>query len=172
MPSTPDYLTLTLDREILESRGARHLRRMRIAIWLYLELLSRLSEGSISTSISLSGVATSMGLPEGTIRSWLGHLRKAGYLTVSGPTDTVTVTIRRLQRVVPVTPARFFTVAKLERALGEDGDRQSLDSVLDAYPDAVLKRALAGALAVPAEQIKKSRTALFLYLAKRYAQEN
>lgn len=172
MPSTPNHLTLTLDREILESRGARHLRRMRIAIWLYLELLSKLPEGSVSMSVSPSEVAASMGLPEGTIRSWLGHLRKAGYLTLSGSNGTVVVTIRRLRQVIPVTPTRFFNLAKLERALGENGHRESLDSVLETYPDAVLKRALAGAIAVPAEDIKKSRTALFLYLAKRYAQEH
>ena len=71
----------------------------------------------------------------------------------------------------PATPTRFFTVAKLQRALGESGTAEALQAALGLYPDAVVKRALAGTLAVPETQIRRSRTALFLYLLQQHAYE-
>jgi hypothetical protein len=71
----------------------------------------------------------------------------------------------------PGPKERFFTARKLERALGESGNAELLQEALQ-FPDDVLRRALAGAQAVPEAQIRKSRTALFIYLVKRYAEEN
>ena len=67
-------------------------------------------------------------------------------------------------------PTRFFTVAKLQRVLGESGNEEALQASLSLYPDEVVKRALAGTLAVPETQIRRSRLALFIYLLKRHAQ--
>lgn len=178
MPHTPSSITLTFDREIVNHPHARHIRRMRIAIWLYLDLLARVAANAESVDIVPADVAADMGLREGTIRSWLGHLRHAGYVEVTKLNGTLRVLIRRHQPSEPTSPIapavpkpRFFTVAKLQTALGEPGNTESLRAALNVYPDDVIKRALAGALAVPGEQIKKSRTALFLYLVKRHGQE-
>ena len=43
--SSPQTITLSLDRRILEHPRAYHLRRMRAGIWLYLDLLARLPAG-------------------------------------------------------------------------------------------------------------------------------
>lgn len=175
MPNTPSSITLTFDCEIINHPQARHIRRMRIAIWLYLDLLARLAANAESVDIVPADVAADMGLREGTIRSWLGHLRHAGYVEVTNLNGTLRVLIRRHQSSEHATAAtpkpRFFTVAKLQTALGEPGNTESLRAALNVYPDDVIKRSLAGALAVPGEQIKKSRTALFLYLVKRHGQE-
>ncbi|MFH0828797.1 MAG: hypothetical protein V1907_01295 [Candidatus Kerfeldbacteria bacterium] len=117
-----------------------------------------------------------MGLPEGTIRSWLGHLRKAGYLDAVRLNGKVRVTMKRVdspkaQAEPPPVPTRFFTVAKLQRALGEPGNEEAFQAALSLYPDSVVKRALAGTLAVPETRIRRSRTALFLYLLKQHAHE-
>ena len=48
-------------------------------------------------------------------------------------------------------------------------DVTGLQTALDAHDDGVVKRALAGTLAVPETQIRRSRTALFIYLLKRHA---
>ena len=45
-----------------------------------------------------------------------------------------------------------------------------LQAVLNLHSDEQIKRALAGTLAVPETQIRRSRTALFIYLLKRHAQ--
>jgi len=173
--SNPHEFTLTLDRRLLEHPRAFHIRRMRGAVWLYLDLLGRLRARATELEIRPAEVATAMGLPEGTIRSWLGHLRAARYIDATRLDGVMCVRIRHA--AVPDAPPeraheRFFTIAKVERALGESGHRDLLEVALDAHPDAVVQRALAGALAVPSTAIRRSRTALFLYLLKRYAHEH
>lgn len=173
--SSPHPITLSLDRRILEHPRAYHLRRMRAAIWLYLGLLARLPAGADSLEVEPAAIGRDMGLPEGTVRSWLGHLRKAGYVDAVRLNSHVRVTVKRAEvpeAATPVTqmPARFFTVAKLQRALGESSDEAALQAALNLHSDELIKRALAGTLAVPETQIRRSRTALFIYLLKRHAQ--
>ncbi len=174
MPSTQP-ITIQLDRRLLEHPRAYPLRRMRAGLWLYLDLLARLPAGAETLEVEPAAIGRDMGLPEGTIRSWLGHLRKAGYLDAVRSNGTTRVALKRV--AVPEPPAepaptRFFTVMKLERALGEKGNEEALQAALSLYPDAIVKRALAGALAVPDSQIRRSRTALFIYLLKRHAHQD
>ena len=174
--NSPQPITLTLDRRIFEHPRAYHLRRMRAGLWLYLDLLARLQSDAETLEVEPAALGRDMGLPEGTIRSWLGHLRKAGYVEVTRLNGKVRVTLKRAAAPEPhtdaTTPSRFFTVAKLQRALGEDGNQEAIEAALDLYPDPVVKRALAGTLAVPETQIRRSRTALFIYLLKRHAKES
>ena len=175
--SSPEPITLSLDRRILEHPRAYHLRRMRAGLWLYLDLLARLPAGAETFEVEPAAIGRDMGLPEGTIRSWLGHLRKSGYIDAARLNGKSRVTIKRAVAPEPspaplATPTRFFTVPKLQRALGEPGNDEALQATLSLYPDTVIKRALAGTLAVPETQIRRSRTALFIYLLKRHAQDS
>lgn len=172
--SNPEPITLQLDRRILEHPRAYHLRRMRAGLWLYLDLLARLPAGTDTFEVEPAAVGRDMGLPEGTVRSWLGHLRTSGYLEAVRLNGKTRVTIKHHSppdpsAVATAQPSRFFTVAKLQRALGEKGNDDALQAALDAHDDGVVKRALAGTLAVPETQIRRSRTALFIYLLKRHA---
>ncbi len=174
--STPDTLHLVLDRRLLEHPRAYHLRRMRAGLWLYLDLLARLPAGADTFEVEPAAIGREMGLPEGTVRSWLGHLRKSGYLEAVRLNGKTRVTIKHHSppepsAVTTAPPTRFFTVAKLQRALGEKGNEEALQAVLNLHGDDVVKRALAGTLAVPETQIRRSRTALFIYLLKRHAKE-
>ena len=173
---TENPITLTLDRRILEHPRAYHLRRMRGALWLYLDLLARLPGGAGTIEIEPAAVGGAMGLPEGTVRSWLGHLRKAGYLEAQRLNGKTRVTIERNspapEAPQPEKPIRFFTAAKIMRALNERSDPGAIEDALDRHSDTVVRRALAGALATPAEKIRRSRTALFLYLINHYGQES
>jgi hypothetical protein len=167
----PHRIRLEFERRLLEHPAAYHLRRMRLALWLYLDLLTRLPAGQDTLEVDPMAVAMEMGLPEGTVRSWLGHLRRMQYLSLEPLNGKVRIRVGRLglPEPPPAPRPRFFTLRKLERALGETGNEKQLEEAL-AYGDDVLKRALAGALAVPEAQIRKSRTALFVYLLKRYAE--
>src|SRR6185503_19918182 len=136
MPLNTTTLTLQLDRRILEHPRAYHLRRMRAGIWLYLDLLARLPAGADTFEVEPAAVGRDMGLPEGTVRSWLGHLRKAGYLDAVRLNGKVRVTMKLSEAPGPAakatpTPTRFFTVAKIQRALGETSDEAGLQAVLD-----------------------------------------
>ena len=174
--SSETPITLTLDRRILEHPRAYHLRRMRAGLWLYLDLLARLPAGAETFEVEPAAIGRDMGLPEGTVRSWLGHLRKSGYLDAVRVNGTTRVSMKRPAApeppVEPTKPTRFFTVAKLQRALGEPGNEEALQAALNLNVDAVVRRALAGTLAVPETQIRRSRTALFIYLLKRHAEES
>jgi hypothetical protein len=175
MTRTPLPITIRLDRGLLEHPQALHIRRMRSAVWLYLSLLVRLPAGQNAVELDTAEIASAMGLPDGTVRSWLGHLRTRRYVNLQRSGESVRVRIRHLpEALAPVDPPpardRFFTIGRLEQALGEAVDREALASALDLHDDAIIKRALAGSLAVPAADIRRSRTALFLYLLKRHAQ--
>ncbi len=169
--STPHTISLTLDRRILEHPRAYHLRRMRAGLWLYLDLLARLPVGADTFEIDPVAVAGGMGVSDGFVRSWLGHLHKAGYVDALRLNGKVRVTIKKGH--VPDAAAepieRTFTVAKLQRMLKDRLNVDAFEEVLRSHPDAVIRRALAGALAPPDEQIHRSRTALFIYLIKKYA---
>lgn len=166
---------LEFEHRLLEHPAAYHVRRMRLAIWLYLDLLTRLPAGKDTLTVDPQQVAMDMGLPEGTVRSWLGHLRRMKYLDLEHRNGTIHARIGRLglPEPPPAPKPRFFTVRKLERALGETGNEKQLEAALK-HPDDTIKRALAGALAVPEANIRKSRIALFVYLLNRYdpPQEN
>lgn len=169
--SSPHTLTFTFDRRILEHPRAYHLRRMRQGIWLYLDLLARLPAGAEILEVEPAAVGEEMGLPEGTVRSWLGHLRKAGYVAAERLNGKVRVTIKKgfVPESIEPMRQRFFTVTKLQRMLKDKLNVAAFEAALKLYPDSVIRRALAGALAPPEEQIRRSRTALFLYLLKRHA---
>ncbi len=174
MSATSDHVILQFPRRLLEHPRAFHVRRMRAAVWLYLLFLTRLPKGSDAVDVDPKETARAMGLPEGTILSWLGHLRKCRYIETRRQGGFVLVRVKRHPipgRADAAVAARFFTVAKLEHALGETGHRDLLEPALTFHPDPVVKRALAGALAVPASEIRRSRTALFLYLLKKHAHE-
>jgi len=143
---------------------------MRMGLWVYLDLLARNASGAGSVEVEPAVVAGELGVEEGFVRSWLGHLRKAGYLESERLNGAVRITIKRgfLPESIEPPRRRFFSIAKLQRALGDPGSTDAFESALRAHPDTVIRRALAGALAVPEAQIRRSRTALFLYLLKRY----
>src|SRR5438477_5640289 len=103
--SFPQPITLHLDRRILEHPRAYHLRRMRAGLWLYLDLLARLPAGAASFEVEPAAIGRDMGLPEGTIRSWLGHLRRSGYLEAVRLNGKVRVTINRM--AAPESPTEM-----------------------------------------------------------------
>jgi hypothetical protein len=166
--TTHQPIILTLERSLLEQPEALHLRRMRMAIWLYLVLLARLPQGQNVLEASPAALGLSMGLPEGTIRSWLGHLRKGHYIAIEGQNGSLRITVKHAAKEAdspPKEPLRqLFTVPRLMRALGEKQDPDALAQALAQYPTDIIRQALARTLSVPDEKIRRSRTALFLYL--------
>ncbi len=61
--SSPEPITLSLDRRILEHPRAYHLRRMRAGLWLYLDLLARLPAGAEALEVEPAVIGRAMGLP-------------------------------------------------------------------------------------------------------------
>jgi hypothetical protein len=169
MPSASTF-HLTLDRHLLRHPRAYHLRRMRMGLWLYLDLLARLPAGADTLEVEPAVVAGELGVEEGFVRSWLGHLQKSRYLDTERLNGSIRVHVRQDHVPEPIEPQRqrLFTIAKLQRALGDNLNDELYERALREHSDTTIRKALAGALAVPEDQIRRSRTALFVYLLKRY----
>ena len=169
--SSTNTLSLALDRRLLRHPRAYHLRRMRMGLWLYLDLLARLPAGAGTIEIEPAVVAGEMGVEEGFVRSWLGHLHKAGYIEALRLNGKTRISIKRgfIPEPSERPRNRFFTVAKLQQALGDGANVEAFEAALQDHPDTLIRKALAGTLAVPDNQIRRSRTALFFFLLKRYA---
>lgn len=171
--TSPQPIHLILDRRLLQHPRAYHLRRMRMGLWLYLDLLGRLPAGAGTLEVEPAAVAGEMGVEEGFVRSWLGHLRTAGYVEAERLNGKIRVTVKKgfVPEPVQAPKERFFTVAKLQRMLKDKLNTEAFEAALKLHPDPVIRRALAGALAPPDDQIRRSRTALFLYLLKRHTHD-
>lgn len=177
MPSSHTF-SILLDGRLLRHPRAYHLRRMRMGLWLYLDLLARLPAGADRLEVEPAAVAGDLGVTDGFVRSWLGHLAKAGYLETRRLNGAIEVHFRDGAapepgaEKAPAAQKRFFTAAKLSRALDDRANQETFATVLKAHEDPAIRKALAGALAVPENQIRRSRTALFLYLLKNQSHEN
>lgn len=78
---------------------AKHYHRMKQAVWLYLYFIafSNLKTGKLTGR--LSDIARDMGLPEETLRSWLGHLRKWYYVMAEKQGDEALFKISRWKNI-------------------------------------------------------------------------
>ena len=156
-------------RGLVADPKAKHYRKMRQALWLYLFLLMAAPPRSGRRLLDPEAIALAMGLGEATVRSWLGHLRAPGYLNLERQEGRVWIQISRWrendQGTGPVS--RDSDKAKeLARTLGEPTEIHSLARVLQEYDSERVEMALNRVLAVPQSQIRKSRLALFLYFLK------
>lgn len=170
--------TAIVRRGLVVDDKATHFRRIRQAIWLYVYLLLAANPRTGKRLLDLAGVARDMGLQEGTIRSWLGHLRKRGYVRVERVAGHLRVTIHRWRPSVvrpapaePTTSPRHarprLTAGHLASRLGADKDDPFFADIVATAPAGVLRETMEEVLAVPADRIRKSRAALFRYLIRQ-----
>lgn len=71
-----------------------------------------------------------------------------------------------------LNPVEESLARELAEALGDQASLDLYRAYVLAYPDVLLRRALAEARSVPQERIKKSRGALFTYLVRKYARRS
>ncbi|RIK82246.1 hypothetical protein DCC62_00445 [candidate division KSB1 bacterium] len=196
IPFGPVFQGLVADPE------AKHYKRIRYAVWLYLYLIafSNLRTGKLIAG--LPDIARDMGLPEETLRSWLGHLRKWHYVTVervgggllfkvakwtdissvlepkpsaeqpkrpSWSGQRGSVSLNEKEHPLPDNPAEIASY--LVDVLHGPGYKTRFETISNIYPKSIIQQALSETTAVPEGKIKKSRGALFVYLIKKYAQE-
>lgn len=179
--------------------NAKHYHRIKQAIWFYLYLIaySNLKTGKLIAS--LSDVSEQMGIQEDTISSWLGHLKKLNYVTSTKQDDKCLFRITKWKNIfndqeVSITnpekynpiKGRFSrknnTILRVEKAtLSELGkviaeELKAKESVsyfehlCQLYPKEIVLKSFKETIELPSTKIKKTRSALFVYLVKKYAQ--
>lgn len=166
-----------VDTALVADPQGRHRQAMRHTLWLYLYLLAAVrSDGE--RLVDPAEIGRHMGLAEATVRTWLGQLRKAGYvlLTREGPHLWVKLTRRgrvpdstgASKRPMPVESGDPASpeAAALALRLGEPQAESRLEALLIEYGPGAIEREIGRVMAVPTERIKKSRTALLAYFLK------
>lgn len=180
---------------------AKHYHRMKSSVWLYLYLIAFSNLRSGKLIARLSDIAADMGLPEETLGSWLGHLKKRHYVDVEKQGNALLFKIMKWQNI----SSEFETKASVEtiktqsakkskisepvahelplpnnssqlanyiaNLLNEPTYQAAFESICRLYPQNIIQKALMETKEIPSEKIKKSRGALFLYLVKKYAQQ-
>jgi DNA-binding transcriptional ArsR family regulator len=174
--------TASLRRGLVADPEAKHVHRMRQAVRLYLNLLLAANPETGKRLLSPALIAREMGLREETIRSWLGHLRGGGYVTLERQGDLVLVTVnkwrqargRKATRSEKPEPATRrsrtgLTPVKLAQALGCAPGEPFLAEVLTQEDPERIRAALEKVTRVPEDRIRKSRLALFRYLLTKHS---
>jgi DNA-binding transcriptional ArsR family regulator len=143
---------------------------------LYLYLLLAVNHGTGRRLLSPAAIAREMGVSEPTVRSWLGHLRKAGYLTTERQGSLVRVGITKWQETIQrsetpqgarkpaASAASPLTAETLAKKLGCRPDEPFLKDTVTKEDPGRIQGVLDKVLEVPESRIKKSRLALFRYL--------
>jgi len=186
----PPHITSTLRNLVLDGNGA-HFQQIKIALWLYLYLVLSLNPETGKVLFDPRQGEKDTGIREETLRSWLGHLRRGGYLSVKKQDKgflvkvSGTVSKRPKKPSIPEDPLNSDNPKIIPNEVGKanvlaheiadefkNGSNLEFYQVLcEDYPLDVINRAFAATKAVPERQIRKSRGALFTYLVKKYAQE-
>jgi len=73
---------------------ARHHRKMRSAIWLYLYLAERANRKTGELRTNLKTISADMAIPRITIQRWLKTLRSGGYLETASTGRLITIRMR------------------------------------------------------------------------------
>lgn len=170
--------TIQIRRGLIVDEQARHFRAMRQSVWLYLYLLLGVNPTTGTRLFFPADIAKQMGLKEDTIRSWLGRLRKAGYVRVERQGDYLRVEITRWQMPAPkkepeadaVPPKKLphsITAEALAQRLGEEPGDPFWEHAIETWDETTIRDVLGEVDRVPDSQIRKSRAALFRYLITR-----
>lgn len=174
--------------DVAHSFNAQVICSMKQSIWLYLSLLLQAHRITGTVKLDPKKTAEAMGVKEATIRSWLGHLRKAGYVSIKRWPGSLLVKLSRFKPPSamikdsfdepgaetersssrPALPDADKAFAQaLAQALNDEDNLTQYEEAVRQHDHATLTRALEQVQRVPAERITKSRSALFHYILKR-----
>lgn len=179
-------------RSLILNPDALHYRRIKIALWLYLNLVFRVNPETGKHLFDPQEAANETGIREETLRSWLGHLRRGGYVACQKQGREIVVKIsgvktpreltgerKDLDRIRSTTSKEIPNHVGRQNALAHEIAETFCDTknlaayqvLCENYPLEIIHRAFGVVKNVPQKKIKKSRGALFTYLVKQYAQE-
>jgi len=168
-------------RSRLIGNDDRNYQKMRQTIWLYLYLVLQLNPRTGRLVTKVSTISQDMGIKEETIRSWLGHLRRKGYVWVKRQGDYLMISVTGLKPIPESPQAKVLKpgevvngeqqrlAQRIAKEFEDEGNLGYYEDLCERYPEHLINRAFSEVQRVPQSKIKKSRGALFTYLLKKYA---
>lgn len=174
---SPKILVL---RSRLIGNDGRSYQRMRQTIWLYLYLILQLNPRTGRLLTKVSTISQDMGIKQETIRSWLGHLRRKGYVSVKRQGGYWLITVTGLKPIPETPPAKALKpgevvnveqqrlAQQIAQEFEDEGNLGYYEDLCERHPEYLINRAFSEVRKVPQSKIKKSRGALFTYLVKKY----
>jgi len=163
----------------LPKRLISHLRLFtEIDLRLYLTLFGRFQPDAKGDAV-LSELAGRLGLSVMLVKRSLFRLMAFGLIkveSVSGDSDLRKIELLQdLRRIpesstAPVVPGVSVSLAaRVANAVGDQVHLSTYEYICDTVPASVVQQALTETLAVPLGRIRKSRSALFFHLVRKYA---
>lgn len=182
--SRPEFEQLVWD--VVHSANPSTIASIKQALWLYLSLLLQAGRRKGTLEFDLAVTAKALGVKDGTVASWLGHLKKAGLIATRKWPGTLLVKLTRFHivhqhsdvadrphtRPTPAPAAPRLTAAQeayakaLAQALQDEENLERYLELVASRDQAKLQQALTQVQKVPAAKIRKSRAALFHYIIK------
>lgn len=144
---------------------AKHYHRMKPAVWLYLYFIafSNLRTGKLTAQ--LSDIAQDMGLPEETLRSWLGHLRKWHYVMAEKQGDEVVFKITKWKNIATKLEA---TLSPLKENIKKKAGRQIDPIQIDSREECQVHDATSLAHEIASALEEPDNQSYFEELCRRY----
>jgi DNA-binding transcriptional ArsR family regulator len=164
-------------RGLVADPDGRHYFRMKNAIWLYLYLALSVNPHTGKLLSKLDFISSQMGISKETLQTWLGHLKKWGYVSTQRQGESILFKLSRWREPNKPTPKQ--ETKSEENSLASEiaetfEDKENIGYyqwICENYPENSVKRAFLEVKKMPNNKIKKSRGALFTYLVKKYSQK-
>ena len=185
-------------RDLITDPQAKHYHSMKNAVWLYLFFLTSVGPKTGRISTEPNQIAEEMGLPIETIQTWLGCLKKHGYIRVIKNRGQTVFQVNQWRKVkfvfdnsnspsatseqsqenshtreVKKSPQNTLfhnRAVQIAEELGDENNIPAFEKIVQKYPENLIIKALTQVKSLPDEKVR-SRGALFTYLLKKYAQE-
>ncbi|MCK4351823.1 hypothetical protein KAW65_00255 [candidate division WOR-3 bacterium] len=162
-------------RGLVADKDAKHYYRVKNAIWLYLYLVLSANSKTGKLLSRLDFIASQMGICKDTLQTWLGHLKKWGYVTTQKQGESIVFKLSRWKESYqPKVEAKAKEELLAERIAKTFKDEENLsyyETLCERYSEDLINLAFREVKKIPSSKIRKSRGALFTYLVKKYAKK-
>lgn len=162
-------------RGLVADPDAKHYFRMKNAIWLYLYLALSVNPRTGKLLSKLDFISSQMGIAKETLQTWLGHLKRWGYVSVEKQGESLLFKLSRWREPTEPNPKQEIETkenplaSEIARTFQDEENQGYYAWVCENYPENLVKRAFEQVKMMPNDKIKKSRGALFTYLVKKKA---
>lgn len=170
---------ITLPTKFIVDGNGENRKKLGQAVWAYLFLHAAVGSSTGERLVNPAEMGEVIGVGEETVRTWLGQLRKAGFVNTSREGRHIWVRLANWERAENprMAQGRYDVEAdvalppdftkRLAKGLGEPEASPEVREIVEQYPRSLIESALAHVVAVPQHRIRKSRLALLVYLLKR-----